>query len=220
VHDTVDSPVAHKHRHESAGHPVDVPWWFVAIHDVEASRNFHAMCTRARAQDAQAGRRANPPFTFEKSARDPLILEGFAQVGDWSSATPYTGSRSPTLSAIADPASTSTVHTSGASASTTPAASSPRTVPEARLVSQQCGAGLLLRVMTDEGRVTLVAVIAVVYAKEREPAFGWTPMPPATYRAPGGRRSDDLDLRCVTDRVSPEVGMPSSLVAKESAHPV
>lgn len=162
VNQIVDSLVAHRHRYESVGDPLGVPWWFVAvIHDLEASRNFRAHLhngdplTHKTVHVPKDRPPGNPPFTFEASARDALTLEGFAHVGDWSiSHALYRlerfngfGYRPPPID-IPSPYlwSFSQLYTRGKFGSDGHF--------DPNLVSQQCGAGVLLRVMVDAGHVT------------------------------------------------------------------
>ena len=162
VQETVHSLVAHKDRYEGAGDPVGVPWWFVAvIHQLEASRNFHAHLhngdplTHKTVHVPKNRPPGNPPFTFEASARDALTFEGFAHVHDWSiSHALYRlerfngfGYRQPGIN-IPSPYlwSFSQHYTRGKFSSDGHF--------DANLVSQQCGAGMLLRVMVNEGHVT------------------------------------------------------------------
>ena len=158
----VDSLVAHKHRYEGAGHPIGVPWWFVAvIHDLEGSRNFH---THLHNGDPLAHKTVhvpkhrppgNPPFTFEESATDALTIEGFAHASDWSISRalfrlerfngfgyrkPSIDIHSPYLWSFSQHYSQGKFDRDGHF--------------DPHLVSQQCGAGVLLRVMVDEGHVT------------------------------------------------------------------
>jgi lysozyme family protein len=166
VQDILESLVAHKRRYESAGHPVGVPWWFVAvIHDLEASRNFQRHLHNGdplthKTVHVPKGRPAGtPPFTWEESARDALRFDGLAHVADWSIShslfrlegfngfgyrsrrikTPYLWSFSQH-------------YTRGKFASDGHF--------DANLVSQQCGAGVLLRVMVDNGHVTTLPTTA------------------------------------------------------------
>jgi lysozyme family protein len=170
VEQTVHALVAHKDRYEAVGDPIDIPWWFVAVvHQMEASRNFHTHLHNgdpltARTVHVPRNRPlGNPPFTFEESARDALKLEGFAHVPDWSISHALFrferfngfGYRKPSI-AIASPYLWSFCqhYTVGKFASDG--------IFDPDLVSRQIGAGVLLRVMVDEGHVTPASSTAAV----------------------------------------------------------
>jgi lysozyme family protein len=151
--------VAHKRRYRAAGRPVGVPWWFVAIiHDLEGSRDFH---THLHNGDPLAAKTVHvprarppgdPPFTWEESAADALAFEHFDHVSDWSIShalfrleafngfgyRPH-GIKSPYLWIFSQHYSRGKFDRDGHF--------------NANLVSQQCGAGVLLRVMVNEGDV-------------------------------------------------------------------
>ncbi len=165
----VDSLVAKKTRYEHVGDPLDIPWWFVAvIHDLEASRNFNAHLHNGdplthKTVHVPANRPpGNPPFTFEESARDALTLDGLAHKDDWSISHALFrferfngfGYRKASID-IPSPYlwSFSQHYRKGKFASDG--------VYDPNLVSQQCGAGVLLRVMVDEGIVTPMSAAAV-----------------------------------------------------------
>ena len=154
-----DALFAQRARYESAGHPIGVPWWMVAvIHSLEASRNFNAHLHNG---DPLAHRTVHvpknrplgvPPFTWEESARDALTQVGFASVADWSissalfrlegyNGTGYRGRgiNTPYLWSFSQHYAKGKFASDG------------RFDPS--LVSQQCGAGVLLRILVDEGRV-------------------------------------------------------------------
>jgi len=163
VNQVVDSLVAHKSRYKRAGTPIGVPWWFVAIiHDLEASRNFHAHLHNGdplshKTVHVPAGRPpGNPPFTWAESATDALTFDGLANVGGWSIGRALYrferfngfGYRKPSIN-IHSPYlwSFSQHYKRGKFASDG--------VFDPSLVSQQCGAGVLLLTMIDEGHVTV-----------------------------------------------------------------
>jgi lysozyme family protein len=159
VREIVDSLVAHQRRYERVGRPLGVPWWFVAIiHDLEASRNFHTHLHNGdplthKTVHVPAGRPpGNPPFTWAESARDALIFDGLAHAVDWSighalfrfeafNGFGYRthGIKSPYLWSFSQHYRRGKFAADG--------------VFDADLVSQQCGAGVLLRVMVDQGHV-------------------------------------------------------------------
>ena len=138
-----------------------MPWWFVAVlHDLEASRDFGAHLHNGdplthRTVNVPRNRPpGNPPFTFEESARDALTFEGFAHVADWSISHALFrferfngfGYRNPSID-IPSPYlwSFSQHYTRGKFSSDGHF--------EPTLVSQQCGAGVLLRALVDGGHV-------------------------------------------------------------------
>jgi lysozyme family protein len=164
VQQVVEGLAAHKTRYERAGDPIGVPWWFVAIiHSLEASQNFHTHLHNGdpltqRTVHVPAGRPpGDPPFTWVQSARDALTFDGLADVGGWSisralfrfEAFNGFGYRKSTI-AIPTPYlwSFSQHYTRGKFAADG--------VYDPKLVSQQCGAAVLLRTMVDEGVVATV----------------------------------------------------------------
>ena len=160
VQEIVDSLVAHQRRYERVGQPLGVPWWFVAIiHDLEASRNFHTHLHNGdplthRTVHVPAGRPpGNPPFTWAESARDALTFDGLAHAADWSISHALfrfeafngfgyrtRGIKSPYVWSFSQHYRRGKFASDG--------------VFDADLVSQQCGAGVLLRVMVDQGHVS------------------------------------------------------------------
>lgn len=168
VAQTVASLVSHKPRYEKAGNPVGVPWWMVAvIHDLEASQNFNTHLHNGdplthKTVHVPAGRPpGSPPFTWERSARDALMLDGLTHVADWSISHALFrlegfngfGYRNPTID-IPSPYLWSFCqhYTKGkfdADGHYDP-----------NLVSQQCGAGVLLRVMVDDAIVKTLSTTA------------------------------------------------------------
>lgn len=92
VDHTIRRLMAHKARYKATGKPLDVPWWFLGIvHQLEGSGNFHTHLHNgdpltARTVNVPAGRPpdGHPPFTWEFSAHDALRHEGFAHQDDWS----------------------------------------------------------------------------------------------------------------------------------------
>lgn len=82
-----------KPRYQSVGEDTGVPWYFIAVcHALESSFNFRAHLHNgdfplsARTRQVPAGRptRWLPPSDWESSARDALKLLGFAGQADWS----------------------------------------------------------------------------------------------------------------------------------------
>jgi lysozyme family protein/peptidoglycan hydrolase-like protein with peptidoglycan-binding domain len=158
----VDRIAQSKRRYAKAGRPAGVPWHVVGIiHTLESSGNFATHLHNgdpltARTVHHPAGRPAagRPPFTWEASAADALTLQGLDRWKDWSPAgTLYVFERyngfgyrprgipSPYLWSF------STHYTQG------------KFVADGRFsataVSEQCGAGVLLRRMAERGLVRL-----------------------------------------------------------------
>jgi lysozyme family protein len=82
-----------KERYEQVSDHVNrnMPWWFVAgIHCMECSLNFHSHLHNGdplteRTKHVPAGRPliGNPPFTWEESATDALMLKQFNLEKNW-----------------------------------------------------------------------------------------------------------------------------------------
>jgi lysozyme family protein len=83
--------VQHQSRYEAVGTPLAIPWFFIGvIHNMESSQRFDRHLHNgdpltARTVHVPAGRpkSGDPPFTWEASATDALILEGLDKVTDW-----------------------------------------------------------------------------------------------------------------------------------------
>jgi lysozyme family protein len=83
---------ANRARYEAVGGPLGIPWYAVGlIHAMEASLNFGAHLHNgdpltARTVHVPAGRpkAGKPPFTWEQSATDALVQQGFGAWKDWS----------------------------------------------------------------------------------------------------------------------------------------
>ena len=148
-------------RYQSVSDDTGVPWYFIAVcHALESSFNFRAHLHNgdfplsARTRQVPAGRPSRwlPPSDWESSARDALRLLGFAGQKDWSVertlyrleayngfgyrpysvATPYLWSFSNHYSSgkyVADRKWSATAK------------------------SQQCGAAVMLRLLTDAGEI-------------------------------------------------------------------
>lgn len=79
-------------RYEAVGGPLNIPWWFVAgVHLLESTFNFRTHLHNGDSLDARtfrvpAGRPPvdSPPFSWEESARDALVLKGFDSKTNWS----------------------------------------------------------------------------------------------------------------------------------------
>jgi lysozyme family protein len=159
VEQSVKALVANKKRYKKAGDPVDVPWWIVAVlHELEASRNFKLHLHNGdpltrKTVHVPAGRPpGNPPFTWEESATDAMTFDNMAHKTDWSmSHALYRLERfngfgyrprhlnSPYLWSFSQHYTKGKFDQDGHF--------------DPGLVSQQCGAAVLLRVMVDEGHV-------------------------------------------------------------------
>jgi lysozyme family protein len=81
----------HRSRYEAVGTPLAIPWFFIGvIHNMESSQRFDRHLHNgdpltARTVHVPPGRpkSGDPPFTWELSATDALILEGLDKVTDW-----------------------------------------------------------------------------------------------------------------------------------------
>ena len=82
----------HQARYRSVGDATGIPWYFIAVvHNMEAGLNFNRHlhngdALSARTVHVPAGRpkRGTPPFTWEESASDALVLRGLRGDTDWS----------------------------------------------------------------------------------------------------------------------------------------
>jgi lysozyme family protein len=150
-----------KARYASISDDTGVPWYFIAVcHALESSFNFRAHLHNgdfplsARTKQVPAGRptRWLPPSDWESSARDALKLLGFAGQKDWSLARtlyrleayngfgyrPY-GVASPYLWSF------SNHYARGKYVADRKWSATAR--------SQQCGAAVMLRLLTDAGEI-------------------------------------------------------------------
>ena len=150
-----------KTRYAAISDDTGVPWYFIAVcHALESSFNFRAHLHNgdfplsARTRQVPAGRptRWLPPSDWESSARDALRLLGFAGQKDWSvertlyrleayngfGYRPY-GVASPYLWSF------SNHYLSGKYVADRKWSSTAK--------SQQCGAGVMLRLLTDAGEI-------------------------------------------------------------------
>jgi lysozyme family protein len=88
----VSSLLQNKSRYQAVGDQTDVPWYIIAvIHNMEASQSFKKHLHNgdpltARTVHVPAGRPliGNPPFKWEDSAIDALVVEDFDRVEDWT----------------------------------------------------------------------------------------------------------------------------------------
>lgn len=92
INDIADKIIANRGRYEPIGDPLNIPWYFVGIvHNMECSLDFKKhlhngdpLTARTRNVPKGRPRSGNPPFSFEESANDALVYEGFDTVGDWT----------------------------------------------------------------------------------------------------------------------------------------
>jgi lysozyme family protein len=85
------SIMQHRSRYEAVGSELAIPWFFIGvIHNMESSQRFDRHLHNgdpltARTVQKPAGRpiSGDPPFTWEASAADALVLEGLDKVTDW-----------------------------------------------------------------------------------------------------------------------------------------
>ena len=92
VYKPVKQIMTNQSRYESVGLPLGIPWYFIGvIHMMESSCNFkthlhNGDSLRTRTVHVPTGRPATgmPPFTWEDSAKDALVYEGFAGSQLWS----------------------------------------------------------------------------------------------------------------------------------------
>ncbi len=79
-------------RYDAVGNKLNIPWYFIGIvHSLEGESNFNTHLHNgdpltARTVQVPAGRpkTGNPPFTWEFSAEDALILKALDKWTDWS----------------------------------------------------------------------------------------------------------------------------------------
>jgi lysozyme family protein len=155
--------VANRGRYDRVGKPLGIPWYVVGlIHTMESSMDFSRHLHNgdpltARTTHVPAGRppTGDPPFTWEESASDALTLQGLPRWKDWSvpgvlykleayNGFGYRDHHPDVLSPYLW--SFSNHYTRGkyvADGSFSPTA-----------VSQQCGAGVLLKRLTQLGAIT------------------------------------------------------------------
>lgn len=92
VETIVSSVIAQKARYEAVGDPLGIPWYFIAaIHNLESSLRFNRHLHNgdpltARTTHVPPGRplTGEPPFTWEQSATDALLLQRLDRVTDWT----------------------------------------------------------------------------------------------------------------------------------------
>ena len=88
----VDQLQANRARYEAVGTALSIPWAFIAvIHNMESSQSFAGHLHNgdpltARTVHVPAGRptTGQPPFTWEQSAEDALTMHGLSGATDWT----------------------------------------------------------------------------------------------------------------------------------------
>ena len=159
---------ANKTRYETAGNPLRIPWYFIAvIHNMESSLSFtkhlhNGDPLTARTKHVPAGRpvNGNPPFTWEESAADALQYQKIDKWKDWSipgllyKLEEYNGwgyrskhphVLSPYLWGFSNHYTKGKYVADGTWSETA--------------VSQQCGAGALLRRLAEKGEIDFDALV-------------------------------------------------------------
>lgn len=84
--------IQNKNRYEKVGRELNIPWYFIAvIHNMESSLNFNCHLHNGdplsnRTTHIPAGRpiNGNPPFTWEESAIDSLMFQKIHLWNDWT----------------------------------------------------------------------------------------------------------------------------------------
>lgn len=84
--------ILNKTRYQSVGDPLNIPWYFIAIvHCMEGNLRFDTHLHNGdplsgRTVQVPAGRpkTGNPPFTWEESAKDALLIDKLNLWTDWS----------------------------------------------------------------------------------------------------------------------------------------
>ncbi|MDH3442074.1 MAG: hypothetical protein OEM63_15045, partial [Gammaproteobacteria bacterium] len=92
VDDIVDRILADKNRYETVQRKLGIPWFFVAvIHNMESGGRFDRHLHNGdpltkRTRQVPAGRPLDgePPFTWEASATDALLMKRLDQIDAWS----------------------------------------------------------------------------------------------------------------------------------------
>src|SRR4030095_4196726 len=87
-----DKIIAKQTRYKGIGDPLNIPWYFIGIlHALECNLKFESHLHNGYPLSARTVRvpggqpkKGNPPFTFEDSAKDALLLKGFDRVTEWT----------------------------------------------------------------------------------------------------------------------------------------
>jgi lysozyme family protein len=88
----VDSILENQERYQTVAASIGAPWFFIAaIHNMESSRRFDRHLHNgdrltARTVHVPAGRpiAGEPPFSWEESSQDALIMHGIDKIETWS----------------------------------------------------------------------------------------------------------------------------------------
>ncbi|UUY07194.1 hypothetical protein LRS11_15315 [Pseudomonas sp. J452] len=88
----IDKLNGNRPRYQRVGQALGIPWGFIAVvHNMESSQSFTGHLHNgdpltARTVQVPAGRpkSGNPPFTWEESAEDALLLKKLGAMTDWS----------------------------------------------------------------------------------------------------------------------------------------
>ena len=92
IDNIADEITANQARYEGIGDPLNIPWYFIGIlHALECNLDFERHLHNgdplsARTVRVPAGqpKKGSPPFSFEDSAKDALLLKGFDLVTEWT----------------------------------------------------------------------------------------------------------------------------------------
>jgi lysozyme family protein len=88
----VQTIIKNRSRYEGVGNPLDIPWFVIGcVHNLESSLKFNGHLHNgdpltARTFNEPKGRppKGKPPFTWEESANDALVSQGWHNWRDWS----------------------------------------------------------------------------------------------------------------------------------------
>jgi len=88
----VQTIIKSRARYEEVGNPLDIPWFVIGcVHNLESSLKFNGHLHNgdpltARTVHVPKGRpvKGSPPFTWEQSANDALVSQGWNKWRDWS----------------------------------------------------------------------------------------------------------------------------------------
>lgn len=173
----LDSLIRNRATYESVGTPLNIPWFFVAvIHNMESSQKFTGhlhngdpLTARTRQVPAGRPRAGTPPFSWKDSAIDALTMHDLNRWTDWSvagalyQAEAFNGwgyrrfhpeVKSPYLWSFSTHYGSGKYVADGTWSDTAK--------------SQQCGAAVLLRRMTERG--------LIAFADQPLPADGQSPL--------------------------------------------
>jgi lysozyme family protein len=173
----VSKILQNKSRYQATGDQTDVPWYIIAvIHNMESSQNFNKHLHNGdpltgRTFHVPAGRplTGNPPFKWEVSATDALLLKNFDRVERWTLSDSLfllekfngfgsrnRGINTPYLWSFSNHYTKGKFVADG--------------VFDSNAVSQQCGAAVLLRRMVDQDAIEIPLAIGPSTRDEIEAA--------------------------------------------------